>query len=420
MQLLKRTNQSAARERGIHGQSVLDLHQQLAGIVTRRTGREEFAAFLAKPSRNQATGEILWYTPLSGPIRNWNDLTEEERIAVQPKVDSALAAIIDSAGGDESFAAALGHDPDTKSCRYAPSSLFLVGDVPVLTEWGVEAVDGSTAQVTLTNTVAALPQSPPPPAPPPPPPVAPMAAAAIAQPERRWPTWLWPLLLLLFLLLLASALLRGCAPLGLNGMLAQPEITVPATDVAEEEALRREIAELGRSLEQRAETCLAETRPQPEPELTPEPVPAPVPEPPPEVAQDESERLQREGADVGEVNVSLMWNNFNDLDLAVIDSFGDQINFNRRSSPSGGRLDVDMNANSRSRTPIENISWPAGKAPPGTYRVLVALYDVKERSNAPTPFTVTVTVMGQRTVHQGVLQSNQRRRWIPITEFTVR
>ncbi|MGC2857738.1 hypothetical protein ACM64Y_19885 [Novispirillum sp. DQ9] len=429
MQLLKRTSQSEVRERGVHGQSVLELHQQLAGIIARRTGNGDVAAFLARPSRNQATGEILWYTPLEGPVRGWTELSGDERAAAQARAGEALGAITGAAGAADAdiLAAALGHDPATGTCRYTPASLFLVGGIPVLADWGTEATNGATERVSLTNTVAA----PPPPSPPPPPPQPEMpvaAAATVPAAERRgWPRWLWILLALALLLLLLSALLRGCAPLGMAGAPATPGAIAPAA-LAEEEALRREIETLGRDLEQRAAQCVAEAPPAPEPapEPVPEPAPEPAPEPEPEpeppaeaVPDDEAQRLEREEVDVGEVNVSLVWNNLNDLDLAVIEPSGERIHYNQRSSRSGGRLDVDMNAERLSRQPIENISWASGSAPRGTYTVLVAQYEAREQRVRRTPFRVTVTVMGRRTVYDGVIDANEPRRWIPLTEFTV-
>jgi hypothetical protein len=113
-----------------------------------------------------------------------------------------------------------------------------------------------------------------------------------------------------------------------------------------------------------------------------------------------TERLKREGARSGDVQVSLMWNNRNDLDLHVIDPAGEEISFKSKRARSGGWLDVDMNAEPRrglSSQPVENVFWPAGGAPLGTYKVLVNHYR-NHGSPDPTQFIVGVLVGGNVSV----------------------
>src|SRR5690242_3755857 len=54
-------------------------------------------------------------------------------------------------------------------------------------------------------------------------------------------------------------------------------------------------------------------------------------------------RLDLAGAQSGDVQISLAWNNNNDLDLSCIDPYGELIDGYNQSSRSGGVLDVDMN-----------------------------------------------------------------------------
>ena len=54
-------------------------------------------------------------------------------------------------------------------------------------------------------------------------------------------------------------------------------------------------------------------------------------------------RLEREGARSSDVQVSLMWNNYNDLDLHVVCPSGERIHGGNRKSACGGHLDVDAN-----------------------------------------------------------------------------
>jgi len=114
-------------------------------------------------------------------------------------------------------------------------------------------------------------------------------------------------------------------------------------------------------------------------------------------------RLAKAGAQTGDIQVSLSWNNFNDLDLHVVAPSGEHIFFAHRQSACRGRLDVDMNAGGpSSREPVENVFWPRGGSPPGEYAVFVhhyALQDAQDR----TPFEVHVLVGGRRQRLAGVV-----------------
>lgn len=92
----------------------------------------------------------------------------------------------------------------------------------------------------------------------------------------------------------------------------------------------------------------------------------------------------------GDVQITLRWSNTNDLDLHVIDPNGDEISYVTRQSPSGGMLDVDANASCSSATssPRENIFWPLGSAPAGSYTVRVVFF--KSCSDPATSSTFTV------------------------------
>jgi hypothetical protein len=96
----------------------------------------------------------------------------------------------------------------------------------------------------------------------------------------------------------------------------------------------------------------------------------------------------------GEVQVSLSWNSAADVDLHVIDPAGEEIYWQSRESASGGELDLDSNAGcGTDNVRNENITWPIGGAPSGTYRVLVDYWSNCE--TASTDYTVTVNVKGR-------------------------
>ena len=81
-----------------------------------------------------------------------------------------------------------------------------------------------------------------------------------------------------------------------------------------------------------------------------------------------SSRLQREGGASGELRISLLWNNTNDLDLHVIPPSGEAISFSHKKSACGGLLDVDMNVRGNSETPIENVFWATARHRAGATR----------------------------------------------------
>jgi hypothetical protein len=94
----------------------------------------------------------------------------------------------------------------------------------------------------------------------------------------------------------------------------------------------------------------------------------------------------------GDVQVTLLWDNGNDLDLHVVDPSGAEIYFSNPRSSTGGSLDHDDTAGcSTSGTHVENVFWPTGGAPPGRYRVVVKNYT---SCGSPTQYRLRVTVGG--------------------------
>lgn len=125
------------------------------------------------------------------------------------------------------------------------------------------------------------------------------------------------------------------------------------------------------------------------------------PPPPAEFAR----RLAEAGAKTGDVQISLLWNNYNDLDLHCVfvgqDGQREHIWFSQRRSASGGELDVDRNAGRReTNRPVENIYWRKGRAPFGRYQVYVH-YWANHGDPDPTPFEVNILANGERRAFKG-------------------
>ena len=122
-----------------------------------------------------------------------------------------------------------------------------------------------------------------------------------------------------------------------------------------------------------------------------------------EVQEDEFNlRIEREGAQSGQVHVTLLWNNHNDLDLHVFCPSGERIYFNNKTSKCGGELDVDMNVKPTSRKPIENVYW-SELPPAGEYRVCIHHYarHRKWRTKDPTDFSVRVRIASEVNEYKG-------------------
>ncbi len=127
------------------------------------------------------------------------------------------------------------------------------------------------------------------------------------------------------------------------------------------------------------------------------------------------ERLQEAGAQFGDPQFSLAWNNRNDLDLHVIDPARNHIWYKERASPTGGELDVDANAD-RLRTtdrPVENIYWRPENAPEGVYTVYVHHY-ANHGARDPTDYTLRITVNGRTREFQGSLRYGEESQRITV------
>jgi hypothetical protein len=102
-----------------------------------------------------------------------------------------------------------------------------------------------------------------------------------------------------------------------------------------------------------------------------------------------------EGLGGGDVQITLLWVGDADIDLHVVDPFGEEIYFFHETSSSGGFLDHDtIPCGSDIAQPVENVFWPSGGAPRGHYEVVVVYYSRCVNPDA-TPFEVIVRLDGQ-------------------------
>lgn len=120
----------------------------------------------------------------------------------------------------------------------------------------------------------------------------------------------------------------------------------------------------------------------------------------------------------GDVEVTLHWNNTNDLDIACLDPNYELIMYNHRRSVSGGFLEFDMNSHpdNLSNSPVEHIYWPQGSAPNGTYKVYLTHYR-KFDSEDNSAYSIEVKFGKQKKTFTGNISHAQGR--VAICSFTL-
>lgn len=133
---------------------------------------------------------------------------------------------------------------------------------------------------------------------------------------------------------------------------------------------------------------------------------------------DMDKRLEREGGKSGSVQVSLVWDDYNDLDLHLFCPSGERIYFNNKNSECGGELDVDMNVKPVSDNPVENIVWTC-KPPKGTYKVGVHFYKHhrKRKTKKTCKYRVRVSLYGKIQEYSGTIKYGKAIQM--VTGFTI-
>lgn len=122
----------------------------------------------------------------------------------------------------------------------------------------------------------------------------------------------------------------------------------------------------------------------------------------------------------GDVQILLKWNDYNDVDLRCDEPCGYSLYYKTKSrpSPTGGVFEVDMNVNyPDSPHPVENIYWPQGQAPQGTYIVYVKLFKQHQPRIAKSDYTVEVLCQGEKTLYRGSVTHEED--WVKVCEFSL-
>jgi Domain of unknown function (DUF6777) len=113
----------------------------------------------------------------------------------------------------------------------------------------------------------------------------------------------------------------------------------------------------------------------------------------------------------GDVQLTLTWGSNADLDLAVVEPDGTETYFgNTGPSATGGQLDVDSNVGCEPDGGVENIFWPSGGAPTGTYTVKVTGYSLTDSSGTSCgsgDYTLDITTEGETETHTGTVVQDE-------------
>jgi hypothetical protein len=119
-----------------------------------------------------------------------------------------------------------------------------------------------------------------------------------------------------------------------------------------------------------------------------------------------------------DIVVTLIWYTKANLDLSVVDPLGNGISSLEPPSPEGGHLHQDVNKDcaTATTTPSEIISWPAGSAPYGDYRVGVFDFTLGSCQADATDFRIVVEVDGEITLDtEGTVYATGM---VPLYDFT--
>lgn len=112
------------------------------------------------------------------------------------------------------------------------------------------------------------------------------------------------------------------------------------------------------------------------------------------------------------LQIALQWNSLANLDLEVRDPVGGSVYFNTPNVPSGGQFGVNVNSvcdNLTADAPTEQVVWPTGALPTGSYELLVYYQPLDAcPTTEPVSFTLSVTLDDQSvTSIEGNLLPNE-------------
>jgi hypothetical protein len=137
-QRLTETTGDDAQPLDIHGRRVIDCHEQLAGILRNRLGRDH-ADFFAQPAPAAGSRAIVWYTALSGEIASVTTLPPDEQQRLTQRAERILGdvkGLAAASASDGPAGATVGELLRAAAHVASGAPLFSVGGKVVAVLWG--------------------------------------------------------------------------------------------------------------------------------------------------------------------------------------------------------------------------------------------------------------------------------------------
>lgn len=121
------------------------------------------------------------------------------------------------------------------------------------------------------------------------------------------------------------------------------------------------------------------------------------PEEPTDEPDDEDVPEVVEEVGTGDVQITLLWDSEADLDLHVFDPDGTEIYHGEPEAANGGQLDVDANypCSVATSSPVENVFWPPGEAPRGSYVVWIEYWSGCDTGRDEQSYELIVRLDGE-------------------------
>ena len=157
-QLIANTPTGGHRLLGIHGQSVVEAHRQLAAVLRSRLGPEH-AAYFARPELDPRTGSVDWYADAEAPVVKLGQLAPEVRIKIEQRaarLRADIAAFAIALKKEGSSAELVGRMLEAALNVPPGDWLHAAGRQPVTILWGHELAEfrpaaGTAAAAAVAN-----------------------------------------------------------------------------------------------------------------------------------------------------------------------------------------------------------------------------------------------------------------------------
>ena len=393
---------------------------ELITETVRDTCDDAHAALFAEPVSTEFGDRFDWYATTNGKPANLKDLSDDEQTVARDLLSSMIgrirhegqALLASDSTDDQRLGEAL-----VNAVEYpGEASVFVLRNQdgliqPVLVNWAWVEDSRTVARSNLsavdTRAKEARPE---------------YVTTATAAHEPRtdgqsrgkpdvsavwlWLVWLGWILLGALVAVVVYLLIEPCAlNLSWTTNTCPTEQSQKPNALDEQRNLLDQIAQLERQIGIADRAC------QPDPSFLPIPDPVKRADRPdlfpdfvPPVLPDVKDRAERAGAQLGDLNFTLIWDGQDDLDLSVACPSGGTLNYFRRET-CRGQLDLDSNALVIVDEPVENAFYIDPL--PGAYKVIVNMFENRDGSGQRS-FKLQITDGDTTSVLEGQVSSTEK------------